>query len=147
MRIFCDTNIVTEIIESRQFAPLIIQILRMSAGRNEFYVSAGSFYTITYLAERFLKRRGLQNPLRTQETRKALKGILRYFRIATNDAFSIEEGLDDDNFSDLEDSYQYQAAVACHAEVLLTINIKDFKKADQSQLQVMTPAEFAERFL
>lgn len=147
MRIFCDTNIVTEIIESRQFAPQIIQILRTTAGRNEFYVSAGSFYTITYLAERFLKKRGLQNPLRIQETRKALKGLLRYFRIATNDEFTIEEGLDDPHFTDLEDSYQWQAALACHADVLLTINVKDFKNAGQSSLQVMTPEEFVQHCL
>lgn len=147
MRIFCDTNIVTEIIESRQFAPQIIQILRMTSGWNEFYVSAGSFYTITYLAERFLKKRGFHNPVRIQETRKALKGLLRYFRIAINDAFTIEEGLNDLAFTDLEDSYQYQAALACHAEVLLTINVKDFRNAEQRPLQVMTPAEFVERYL
>lgn len=147
MRIFCDTNIVTEIIESRQFAPQIIQILRMSSGRNEFYVSAGGFYTVTYLAERFLKKRGLHNPMRVQETRKALKGLLCYFRIAANDAFTIEEGLDDDAFTDLEDSYQYQAALACHADILLTINVKDFKNVEQRPLQVMTPTEFVERYL
>lgn len=147
MRIFCDTNIVTEIIESRQFAPQIIQILRMSSDRNEFYVSAGGFYTVTYLAERFLKRRGFDNPMRIHETRKALKGLLRYFHIAANDAFTIEEGLDDDAFNDLEDSYQYQAALACHADVLLTINVKDFKNVEQRALPVMTPVEYLNRYL
>lgn len=51
------------------------------------------------------------------------------------------------SFMDLEDSYQYQAAIACGADVFLTINVKDFKEVGFGPLPIMTPADFAARFL
>lgn len=145
MRVFCDTNIVTELFENRQYAPQIVEILRSTNGSHEFFVSAGGFYTVTYLAERFLKQQGLHNPARLQETRKALKGLLRYFYIAPNDASIIEQGLEDDNFTDLEDSYQYQTALACQADVFLTINVKDFRNVANKLMPVVTPSDFLDR--
>lgn len=53
--------------------------------------------------------------------------------------------LDGDNFIDLEDGYQFQSALSCGADVLLTINKKDFVHADASLLSVFTPDEFLER--
>jgi predicted nucleic acid-binding protein len=52
-----------------------------------------------------------------------------------------------DNFKDLEDSYQYQAALNCNADVLLTINIKDFDGVkDKQQIKIMTPQTFVEQY-
>ena len=51
------------------------------------------------------------------------------------------------SFKDLEDSYQYQAALNCEADVLLTINIKDFDGVkDQQQIMIMTPQTFVEKY-
>lgn len=48
---------------------------------------------------------------------------------------------------DLEDSYQYQAALNCNADVLLTINIKDFDGVkDKQQIKIMTPQTFVEQY-
>lgn len=52
-----------------------------------------------------------------------------------------------DKFKDLEDSYQYQAALNCDADVLLTINIKDFDGVkDKQQIKIMTPQTFVEQY-
>jgi len=59
-------------------------------------------------------------------------------RILTN-------GVLDDSFSDLEDSYQAQSAIASSCEVLLTINDIDFVGLkDNSTIQVLTPQQFVE---
>lgn len=143
MRIFCDTNIVTEIIENRQYAPEIMAILSSASKEDVFFVSAGGFYTITYLMDRFLKSKGVHNPERNNEVKKALKGLLRIFTIATNDQDIIVNGLEDECFSDFEDSYQFQTALSCHADVLLTINIKDFKNVASDKVKILTPRDFA----
>ena len=45
-------------------------------------------------------------------------------------------------FLDLEDSYQYQAALAADCECLITGNIKDFKDLDSPLIDIVTPKEF-----
>ena len=45
----------------------------------------------------------------------------------------------DSGMADFEDALQLAAAVACHADVLITRNTSDFKA---SQIPVMTPEEF-----
>lgn len=55
--------------------------------------------------------------------------------------------LSSEDFPDLEDGYQYQAALACEADVLLTINTKDFKNAAQDVVQIMSPQMFVEQYL
>ncbi len=56
MKIFCDTNIVLEFLQQRTFAEQVKTIL-INALKNgdELFISFGSFYTITYLTERYLK--------------------------------------------------------------------------------------------
>jgi len=50
----------------------------------------------------------------------------------------IEKGLNSD-FSDYEDSLQYFSALRQDCDILITRNVKDFKRA---QIPVMTPDEF-----
>lgn len=45
-----------------------------------------------------------------------------------------------------EDAYQYQAAAACNADVLLTINIRDFRGVEKESIPIMTPATFVSRY-
>ena len=65
--------------------------------------------------------------------------------------FLDKEGLtaciENDNFVDLEDAYQYQAAAACNADVLLTINIRDFRGVEKESIPIMTPATFVSRYM
>ena len=49
-------------------------------------------------------------------------------------------------FTDIEDSFQYHCAVESRCDVLVTINIDDFRDADQRHLEIMTPTQFVDTF-
>lgn len=146
MRIFCDTNVIVELLENRKHADCVERILKTRGSENLFFISAGSFLTLAYLVERLFKQKGIHQPELATCCRKTLKGVLRIFEVADLSRIDLESALDNFSFTDLEDSCQYQAAAVCKAEVLLTFNYKDFKGADQSHLSIMTPMEFEEKF-
>jgi hypothetical protein len=59
MRIFVDTNIVSELLEERSQVDYIDRIFEKAEQEGWTRVlSVGSFYTITFLTERFLRRQG-----------------------------------------------------------------------------------------
>lgn len=147
MKIFCDTNIITEFLEKRLQYQAVARILALSSDnsdKHELYISEGGFYTITFLIDRQLRRLEIYYPERLEKERKALSRILATFHISCAGKEGLERGVLDCHFKDLEDSYQYQAALNCQANVLLTINIKDFKDADQSKMKILTPEVFIE---
>lgn len=144
MRIFCDTNIITEFLERRlQFGP-VTKILALPTDKFQLYLSEGGFYTLTFLVDKQLRRKEIFNPERLEKERKILLRVLSTFQVSTATRSGLEQGVMDENFNDLEDSYQYQAALNCEADVLLTINIKDFKDADTDKIKIMTPSDFIE---
>ena len=53
----------------------------------------------------------------------------------------------DEFLQHLEDSYQYQAALDCDADCLLTINIKDFREKTSSKMKILTPQDFVSEYL
>lgn len=55
---------------------------------------------------------------------------------------SFLSSLDNVRITDLEDGFQYACAQSCGADLLLTINIKDFKEMEHQALPIMTPMEF-----
>lgn len=142
MRIFCDTNVITEFLEKRLQYEAVARILFLSQENNTLFVSEGGFYTITFLVDKQLRRLQIFNPERLEKERKVLLRILSTFQIATATREGLVRGVLDDNFKDLEDSYQLQAALNSGAEYLLTINIKDFKNAHPENIKIMTPQEF-----
>lgn len=146
MKIFCDTNIIVELVEGRSQAMYVQQILDSATGKDEFFVSAGSFYTITYLTDRKIRRQGISDPIRTEIVKNILWTLLQRIQIANIDRDDFCATILSSDFSDLEDGYQYQAALACKADVLLTINIKDFKLADQEAVKILTPQEYIEQY-
>ena len=146
MIVFLDTNILVELVENRAYSDKVFVILeKCTESRISLYMSAGGFYTITYLIDRHLKQEGKNNPERLKELKSILKFILSICDIASLSKEGILSCLDGDNFIDLEDGYQFQSALSCGADVLLTINKKDFVHADASLLSVFTPDEFLER--
>ena len=60
----------------------------------------------------------------------------------SNDELS--KGIWDTNFTDIEDSYQYQNAIAEQCEFLITLNKKDFH-TDNNLIEIVTPDEFIKR--
>lgn len=145
MRIFCDTNIIVEFLEERQYSSEVQAIL--SADDNEYFLSLGEIYTLSYLADRHFRKEGVQNPERTVRVKQQLAELLEVFQIADLDKEGVLKILENDDFYDIEDGFQYQAALACQADVLLTINIKDFMETDKDNLNIMTPEEFATKYL
>ncbi len=128
MIIFCDTNIIMEFLQQRNFSVEVSRILtNVVTAHDDLYISFGSFYTITYLTEKYLKADpSLSKKERTDRLREILNGILTTFKFADLFASSIMDGVNDQDFIDLEDSYQAHIAEDCGCDVLLTINKQHF---------------------
>lgn len=79
MRIFCDTNVITEFLEKRLQYGFVARILALPSDKYELHISEGGFYTITFLIDRQLRRLEIYNPERLAKERKALLRILATF--------------------------------------------------------------------
>lgn len=146
MKIFCDTNIIVEFLCQREQANYIEKILKFESDNNQFFVSVGGFYTITYIIEKYLRKETrLSVEQRIDKLRVILLSILSDFSLASLPLDSLKQAVNDYRYIDLEDSYQYQAALYSQCDVLLTINKKDFSSSDN--LIVCTPREYIEKFL
>lgn len=145
MRVLVDTNIIIELLENRTQADLVDQVFSFCEQNHwNKYISVGSFYTITYLTERMLRRQQIYQPELAVRQRAILNDILSAFEMASTTEMTLRKGIDDKAFLDLEDSYQYQTAIANGCSILLTINTKDF--SHNSQLKIMSPGEFIEAY-
>ncbi len=144
MKLFFDTCTIIDFLCGRQNANLVDEIL-MAAEEKEWecYISVGSFYTLTYLIELHLKRNGyIDKDQRIEKLRDILTNVLSTFSIADIFSDDLMESVNNNYFSDLEDSYQYKAAVKAGCNYLITININDFKGADTTSMKIVTPADF-----
>lgn len=144
MKIFFDTCAIVDFICNRENAPYIDRILNDSEKRGwERYISVGSFYTLTYLIEIHLKRNGYEEKeTRIEKLREILSSILQYFNIAELTSNKLFASIKDYAFSDLEDSYQYRAAITAKCDFLITDNISDFKNADMTKIRIVSPKDF-----
>ncbi len=150
MNIFCDTNIVMEFLQQRTYASQVEQILnKASRDGDTLFISVGSFYTITYLIERYLKAEvTLSKEDRVERLRYILNGVLKMFKLGGANISTITNGVNDRLFSDLEDSYQAHIAEDLGCDVLLTIDEHHFSRyAVNSPVKVMTPESFLRSYL
>ena len=53
----------------------------------------------------------------------------------------------DPAFDDIQDSFQYQCAVQNKCDALVTINLKDYRNADTSAMEILSPEAFVSRYL
>lgn len=144
MKVLVDTNIIIEYLGERQKSSLIERILRHCIQEQcKLYISSGTMYTLAYLTERILHNQGYTKPALTDKQRKIFHTIVQLFNVVPIDSKNISIGVDNEDFSDLEDSFQYQCAVMSDCEVLLTINYKDFQKvASKGFIKILTPEDF-----
>ncbi len=104
-------------------------------------------YTNAYLVTLYLKESEIHRPEQTAKLRLILNAFRTIAPTVDCSDETVKEAIDDEQFTDIEDSFQYHCALQHHCDVLLTINIKDYKNASDSELEVMPPQEFVEKYL
>jgi predicted nucleic acid-binding protein len=62
--------------------------------------------------------------------------------VAEHDNASLLRGITDENFTDLEDSCQYQLAQRAGCQFLITFNVKDYHIEQDSSIKVLSPEEY-----
>jgi predicted nucleic acid-binding protein len=130
-KLFVDTDVVLDLLSARQphykFAAELFSLADMESIR--LCVSSLTFANVHYV---------LSKQLSATESRKLL---LRFKTLVTvlpvNDKI-IELALSS-SFADFEDAIQFYAAIENNISILLTRNLKDFKKAT---IPVMTPQQY-----
>ena len=148
MRLFLDTNIFPEFINRRaQYESVCHLIDAIVEGKHSACISTGCIYTLSFLFERSLKAQGIHKPEQTARLRRYLTEVLHVAELVDLSHYAAEQAINDEHFSDIEDSFQYQCALENGCDVFVTINVDDFKNADQLQIGILTPAAFVEKYL
>ena len=89
----------------------------------------------------------IHRPELTKYLRGYLAEVLDMATIVELSHAGAESAIYDESFNDIEDSFQYHCAVENHCDVLITINIDDFKNASQSAIEILTPSAFINKYM
>ena len=130
-KIFVDTDIIYDLLAKREphYQSAAYLFTKADEGRIQIFISALSIANIHYL---------LSKQLSTLEA----KQILRKFRLLVHIVPLNEKIIDlalNSDFSDFEDAIQYYCALENDIELLLTRNLRDYKKA---QIVTMTAQDY-----
>jgi len=130
-KIFVDTDIIYDLLAKRDpfYLPAARLFTLADEGKIEIYISVLSLPNIHYL-------------LSKQTSSEEAKQILRKFKVLVHVTPLNEKIIDlalNSEFSDFEDAIQYFSALQNNIEVLLTRNLKDYRKA---QISVLTAQDF-----
>jgi len=130
-KVFVDTDIIYDLLSKR--APFYLAAARLftlaDEGKIQIFISALSLANVHYLISK-------------EKSGDESKQILRKFKVIVHITPLSEKIIDlalNSEFTDFEDAIQYFSAVQNEVEVLLTRNLKDYKK---SQLPVLTAQDF-----
>lgn len=123
-------------------------VLDLLAKRDPFYGSAAQLFSLAdkhklKLTVSSLTFANTNYVLSRLKSAKEAREILRRFKIlvrilSLNDKI-VDLSLNDDNFSDFEDGLQYYTAIENNQDIIITRDLKDFKKA---KVPVMTAEEY-----
>ena len=148
MKVFLDTNIFLEYFERRRQYQAVSQLLSaIEDGRLKAVVSAGCVYTLAYLVRSELKRQGIHRPEQTTRLRQTLDIVLSLANVVGISHKRMVNGNNDPAFDDIEDSFQYQCTLQNKCDALITINLKDFSRADSPVMEILSPEEFVGKYL
>ena len=148
MKIFLDTNIFLEYLQRRQQYQAVSQLLSaIEDKRLKAVISAGCIYTLAYLIRMELKRQGIHRPEQTNRLRTMLNIVLSMATVASISHKRIINGTNDLAFDDVEDSYQYQCAMQNKCDALVTINLKDYRDANTTTIEILSPDAFVNKYL
>lgn len=135
-KLLVDTNIVIDLLAHRE--PFYRDAAKLFSlgdkNKVQLSVSALTFANTNYILTR-------------EKSAIRARDILRKFKIITTvlscDDKVIELSLNDNEFKDFEDAIQYYSAIANDQEIIITRNLKDFKK---STIPVMTAEEYIKTY-
>ena len=148
MRVFLDTNIFLEYFEQRRECQSVAKLFdAIEDGKVKGVVSVDCAYTLAYLIRMELKRQGIHRPEQTIKLRSTLNTILSMVTSVGITHKRLIQGVNDENFDDIEDSFQYQSALQSKCDALITINLRDFENVDASKIEIMSPTEFVNKYL
>jgi predicted nucleic acid-binding protein len=148
MKVFLDTNIFLEYFVRRRQYQAVSQLLSaIEDGRLKAVVSAGCVSTLAYLVRSELKRQGIHRPEQTTRLRQTLDIVLSLANVVGISHKRMVNGNNDPAFDDIEDSFQYQCALQNKCDALITINLKDFSRADSPVMEILSPEEFVGKYL
>lgn len=147
MKVYLDTNVIMEFLVQRELYSIVRKIMRAA----ELHVltvciSSISLSTIVYLLGLKLKEKGIHEPDKRKQIRNLLIDLEEYINIVDISHEQTNEALKDDDFKDIEDSFQYYCALENDCDCIVTINIKDFPKKEGG-LDIYTPNEFVSTFM
>lgn len=130
-KVFVDTDIIYDLLAEREpfYTSAAYLFTLADEGKIQVYISALSLANIHYL-------------LSKKTTEEESKEILRKFKVLVHVAPLTEKVIDlalNSEFSDFEDAIQYFSALQNDIEVLITRNLKDYRKA---QITVLTAQDY-----
>ena len=130
-KVFVDTDIIYDLLGKRDpFYLAAAQLFTWAdEGKIQIFISALSLANLHYLISK-------------QRSEEEAKEILRKFKVLVHVAPLNDKIIDlalNSEFSDFEDAIQYYSALQSETEVLLTRNLKDYRKA---QITVLTAQDF-----
>ena len=144
MNILIDTNVILENFLQRErynVAHHLFENLRKQG--HMLFLSSGSFYTMVFLVDKYLKREcNMTGELRLSTLRQILLGILNDIGVAGHDKASLLRGVNNIAFKDIEDGCQLEAAKNAGCEFLLTFNKSDYPTESNSGVKVLSPEEY-----
>jgi predicted nucleic acid-binding protein len=130
-KVFVDTDIIYDLLAKRDpfYLPAARLFTLADEGKIQIYISALSIPNIHYLISKLTS---------AEEAKQILRKLKVIVHITALDEKIIDLALNSD-FSDFEDAIQYFSALQNNIDVLLTRNLKDYKKA---QISVLTAQDF-----
>jgi predicted nucleic acid-binding protein len=130
-KVFADTDIIYDLLAKRDpfYSAAALLFTLADEGKVQIFISALSLANIHYLISK-------------QQSESQAKQILRKFKVLVRITPLTEKIIDlalNSEFEDFEDAIQYFSALQNDIEILLTRNLKDYKKA---QISVLTAQDF-----
>ena len=136
MRVLIDTNVLLDAVARRepfsQNADKIIELCRQEKilGMIAAHTVVNAFYI-------------LRKNFSVAELKELFLSLCEFIYVEPVDIAKIIQALQDDNFSDFEDSLQEKCAANFSANYIITRDLKDYR---QSAVPAITPEDFLEIF-
>ena len=133
-KIFIDTNIVIDLLSRREpFYEEAAELFSLADKKQvELSVSSLTIANTSYV---------LMRQMDSSEAKSVLRKLRLIFKTLALDDKIIGLALNDDTFHDFEYGLQYYTAIEFEQDIIITRNLKDFKK---SKLPTMTAKQFIE---